>query len=159
LGKPTELCTAIKNNESEFAIVEVEDIYEMVFSAKKQRHEIKAGMIRATHGHSTEVNINYPQLIPPKELYHGTSKEAANLILSDGLKPMGRIYVHLSSNRTTAYLVGSRKTKTPVILLIKSAEANEKEVRFYATGQDIWLTEFVPPEFISLSDSPVTWSS
>jgi RNA:NAD 2'-phosphotransferase (TPT1/KptA family) len=44
-------------------------------------------------------------------------------------------------------------------LLIKSAEANEKEVRFYATGQDIWLTEFVPPEFISLSDSPVTWSS
>lgn len=144
----TELCAAIKNKEPEFVELQEVDIYEMVYSAKKQRHEINGEMIRAMYGHSTEVNINYSTALPPQELYHGTSKEAVGNILSEGLKAMIRLYVHLSTNKETAYAVGSRKDKKPVILKINSAEANKKGVKFYAANKDTWLTEFVPPDFI-----------
>jgi putative RNA 2'-phosphotransferase len=145
----TDLYNALRNKEQEFRDIKEEEIYEMVLSAKKQRHEIKNGKIRAMYGHSAEVNIRYPTIEPPVDLYHGTSKEAADKILSEGLKPMERLYVHLSADKNVAQVVGSRKTEVPVILKIKAVEASKEGIKFYAANKDTWLTEFVPPDFIS----------
>ena len=53
--------------------------------------------IRANYGHSIEgVSPDYQAVKPPEILYHGTTPEVKDKILTVGLKPMGRNYVHLS---------------------------------------------------------------
>lgn len=61
---------------------------------------------------------------------------------------MQRQYVHLSSNIDSAYIVGKRKEYPPVMLSIKSGEAYSHGVSFYFAHGNVWLTEFVPCEFI-----------
>ena len=147
-----ELSDAIRRKDPEFTLLQEEDIYEMVISAKKRRHEIKDGMIRAMYGHSAEININYPVTVPPVQLYHGTSETAAEKILSEGIKPMNRLYVHLSSDKNVAYVVGSRKDKKPVILKVNSIAASQKGINFYSANKDTWLSEFIPPDVISRAE-------
>ena len=143
-----ELCDAISKKIPEFIQLEIEDILEMVISAKKQRHEIKDGMIRAIYGHSTDISPTYEPIIPPSELYHGTTKEVASEILQQGLKPMNRLYVHLSSNKNMAYKVGKRKSENPIILKVKTSEANIDGIKFFCANKDVWLSEFIPSKFI-----------
>lgn len=142
------LIIGLRENLNEYSGLIFEDIFEAVNASNKKRHEFKGNMIRAIYGHSTEVEINYTELIPPDILYHGTSKEATKLILAEGLKPMQRQYVHLSSNIDSAYIVGKRKEYHPAILSIKSGEAYSHGVSFYFAHGNVWLTEFVPSEFI-----------
>jgi putative RNA 2'-phosphotransferase len=40
---------------------------------------------------------------PPAILYHGTSPSAAKNIMSEGLRPMNRQYVHLSTDKNQQY--------------------------------------------------------
>jgi putative RNA 2'-phosphotransferase len=60
---------------------------------------------------------------------------------------MSRHHVHLSPDAETAATVGSRRGK-PVILQIAAGEMAEAGHQFMQTGNDVWLAETVPPEFI-----------
>jgi len=64
-------------------------------------------------------------------LYHRTSKDAAKLILSEGLKPIQRRYVHLSTDKYSAFVVGKRKELEPVILSIAARKAYLAYITFY----------------------------
>lgn len=94
------------------------DIYGVVENQKKIRFEIKEGKIRVLYGHSF-IEIPYTPVEPPSVLFHGTTRENALKILEEGLKPMGRHYVHLSVSKEDAYKVGLRRTKKPVIIKIR----------------------------------------
>jgi putative RNA 2'-phosphotransferase len=61
---------------------------------------------------------------------------------------MGRQYVHLSADRETATIVGKRKKREPVILLIRSREAYGNGVAFYRGNSKVWLADKVVPEYI-----------
>jgi putative RNA 2'-phosphotransferase len=76
--------------------------------------------IRAAQGHSTQqVNIAYTEKKPPDILYHGTASRFISAIREQGLIPLSRQYVHLSSDEDTAIQVGQRHGK-PVVLKIKA---------------------------------------
>lgn len=126
----------------------VSDVEAMVAGASKQRHEIREGRIRALYGHSLPGRISRVAQAPPRWLFHGTSPEAVELIRADGLRPMGRQFVHLSVDRDTARSVGSRKSDVPVILRVDAHAAVEAGVTFYAGNEKVWLTDAVPSEFI-----------
>ena len=68
----------------------------MIASADKRRHEVVGDRIRALYGHSLPGKLRRETAKPPAMLFHGTSPEAAEKILREGLKPMRRQYVHLS---------------------------------------------------------------
>lgn len=106
-------------------------------------------MIRASQGHSIEVDLNYAPSTPPAQLYHGTIKEFVPAILEKGLNKMERHHVHLSKDIETAKQVGGRRGK-PVVLTINSLAMNEKGFLFYLSDNGVWLTDHVPPGFISL---------
>jgi putative RNA 2'-phosphotransferase len=145
-----KLYEAIKQQVLSSGQLEIEDILEMIASAKKQRHEIKDGMIRAIYGHSTDINPEYQHTTPPFKLYHGTSKEAVSTILHEGLKPMSRLFVHLSADKNMAHTVGKRKEREPAILKVQALEANKAGVRFYHANKDVWLSEFILVKFIEI---------
>lgn len=86
---------------------------------------------------------------PPQTLFHGTSPEAAQVIRGQGLRPMGRQFVHLSADRGTAYAVGSRKAPHPIILAIDAQAAAAQGVSFYAGNDKVWLADHVPGAFIA----------
>src|SRR5882757_815774 len=52
--------------------------------------------IRASQGHSVEVDLQYPPQTPPEILYHGTATRFLDGIRQTGLQKMGRHDVHLS---------------------------------------------------------------
>jgi putative RNA 2'-phosphotransferase len=144
------LIEALKAKSNTFPDLSENDICLMVEQAPKKRHEINDQRIRAVYGHSTDVEIEYPEQNPPLKLYHGTSKDNSKVILLEGLKPMSRQYVHLTSSVDGAFNVGSRKDKEPVILEIDAYKASLAGIKFYLAGENIWLSKVVPAEFIHI---------
>ncbi|WP_408914420.1 RNA 2'-phosphotransferase [Brucella pseudogrignonensis] len=124
------------------------DLEEMIARSDKKRHELDGDRIRALYGHSTPQRLLRIYVEPPEILYHGTSPETAEQIRNEGLRPMGRQYVHLSVDTATADQVGQRKANSPVILLIKAAEAHCSGICFYRGNNLVWLADAIPPTFI-----------
>jgi len=52
--------------------------------------------IRASQGHSVDVELGYTEQRPPDILYHGTVERFLASIMKDGLQKMQRHHVHLS---------------------------------------------------------------
>ena len=130
----------------------VSDIEEIVEGAKRRRFEIIQGphgkrRIRALYGHSI-VCPTYEPVTPPPALYHGTTPDVVGAIRSDGLRPMGLQYVHLAATVELARHIGLRRTSSPIILRVNALQAHAHGVRFYNPETDIFLSEFIPPEFI-----------
>lgn len=125
-------------------------IFDVVESSEKKRFTISEDglRIRAAQGHSTQqVNITYVEKMPPDILYHGTATRFIVQIRDQGLLPLSRQYVHLSSDEDTAIQVGQRYGK-PVLLKIKAVDMYEKGYKFYQADNGVWLTAHVPCEFI-----------
>ena len=87
---------------------------------------------------------------PPDILYHGTAKRFLDSILQNGLQPMNRQYVHVSVDTETATQVGKRRDNQPVILKIDIKLASLSGIAFYIGNEKVWLTDSVPPQFISV---------
>jgi len=126
----------------------VEDIVAIMAQSDKQRFEMRDGMIRAYYGHSIPQKVLRELAIPPATLFHGTTQEAAKAIEVEGLKPMGRQYVHLSDEEATARTVALRRTSHPVILRINALQAHEHGIKFYYGNDMVWLADSIPADFI-----------
>ena len=128
--------------------ITIDDLYEVIRISDKKRLDIKDNLVRALYGHSVETTIKKDESTPPEVLYHGTSHKAIDSIISDGLKPMSRQYVHLSTDIDTAKLVGLRRDENPIILVIDAKKAYEDGIKFYVGNDKVWLSESLPPKYI-----------
>ena len=63
---------------------------------------------------------------------------------------MSRQYVHLSKDIETATMVGKRRDEEPVILEINTLLMINDGIKFYNGNDDIYLTEFVLPKYITV---------
>lgn len=126
------------------------ELTEIVDTDTKGRFEFSedGSLIRALYGHSNGVSIEYQELTPPATLYHGTAKKYLNTILTEGLKPQSRNFVHLSENHDMARSVGERHGE-PIILHIETAKILQNGGIFYKAQNGIWLTKFIAPEYIT----------
>lgn len=108
--------------------------------------------IRAVQGHSFHVDVAV-ECVPPKVLYHGTSKSAYELIKCDGIKKITRDYVHLSEDIPTAVSVGMRHAKTVGNLIVLSVDTQKMTMdghKFYIAENGVWLADYVPPQYLSV---------
>ena len=67
--------------------------------------------------------------------------------MREGLKPMGRQYVHLSADQDTAVKVGRRHGK-PVLFAVDAARMAGDGLRFYRSENGVWLTDAVPAQYL-----------
>lgn len=147
-----DLLAALRLERPEWNTLSADDLAKMIAAADKQRHEIRGGMIRALYGHSIPGKLSKTPGVPPDVLFHGTSPSFLPAIRSSGLLPMGRQYVHLSTDVDTALAVGKRKSKAPTILRVQAKQANEEGVQFYIGNEKVWLADHILPEFIVVPD-------
>jgi len=133
----------------EKASISFEDLCEVVDTNEKKRFAFNADktLIRASQGHSINVDLEMKAVQPLDVLYHGTAEKNLKSIMDGGLKKMSRNHVHLSPDWQTAYNVGIRHGK-PVILIVDSKTMYSKGYKFYLSENGVWLTDSVPVEFI-----------
>ncbi len=131
--------------------ISMEILEDIVATDNKQRYSFNEDktLIRANQGHSIPVDVELKEQNPPEILYHGTATRFLNSILNDGLKPMSRLYVHLSKDIETAWKVGKRHGD-PVILKINSRDMYKDGYKFYLSENGVWLTEKVDAKYFEV---------
>nr|WP_281376528.1 RNA 2'-phosphotransferase [Actinomycetospora corticicola] len=125
------------------------DVEDVVHHGSKPRYELDGGRIRARYGHSVAGRVELPVADPPAVLFHGTGPTTAGAVREEGLRPMGRQYVHLSGDEATARQVGARHGGVPVVFVVDAAAAAEAGVVFRRGNDDTWLVAGIGPEFLS----------
>ncbi|MBT6047044.1 MAG: RNA 2'-phosphotransferase [Candidatus Scalindua sp.] len=125
------------------------DLEVVVEQNNKKRFEFNEDRtkIRASQGHSVDVDLEYTPTLPPEHLFHGTSNKAIFEILMNGIKKMQRNHVHLSAEKQTAIEVGRRKGN-PFVLVIDAQRMYLDGHRFFLSTNGVWLTEFVPKQYL-----------
>ena len=126
------------------------DIMQVVEHGTKQRFAVEDGRIRARYGHSLPVAVSYERAEPPAVLYHGTSPASLEHILAEGLLPMGRQVVHLSTDVPTAVQVGARHGGRAEVLQVDAAAAARDGIAFYRGNGSTWLADRVPARYLQL---------
>lgn len=126
-------------------------LQEIVRSSDKQRFAFNgdATKIRANQGHTVDVDLALDPKEPPEFLFHGTATRFLDAIRQEGLKPMKRQHVHLSSDEVTATTVGMRYGK-PIVLRIRSGEMWRTGQIFWLSANGVWLTENVKLNYLEL---------
>jgi putative RNA 2'-phosphotransferase len=145
-----ELLAAFKRSGKELTLLLLKEV---VADSDKQRFEFSAdgAQIRARQGHSAEVELGYEPTQPPEVLYHGTATRFLDSILAQGLVKGERHHVHLSTNKETMVQVGMRHGK-PVLLAVDAARMQRDGHEFFVTGNNVWLTDHVPPTYLTVME-------
>ncbi|KKD09586.1 RNA 2'-phosphotransferase [Streptomyces sp. WM6386] len=124
-----------------------EELAHVVAANDKKRFAIEGARIRASQGHSIEVDLGLAPATPPPYLYHGTVDRYLDAIRAEGLRPMNRHDVHLSPDRETATRVGARRGR-PVVLSVDTGAMHRDGHVFHVSSNGVWLTKAVPPEYL-----------
>jgi putative RNA 2'-phosphotransferase len=135
--------------EAGWSYVRLSHITEAAYISGRERFEIEGERIRAVYGHSLLYEMRYEPASPPRTLYHGTRRRAYSHILQKGLDPMGRKYVHLTTSPELAMRIGRRHDPQPLLLEIQAQRASENKVVFYQANPLIYLTNHIPPEYLT----------
>jgi putative RNA 2'-phosphotransferase len=135
---------SISREELDFVVAH-NDKKRFAFSEDRSR-------IRASQGHSVEIELDYQPTTPPDVLYHGTASRFLPSIQSQGLLKGQRHHVHLSRDAKTALAVGHRHGK-PVVLKIRASVMHRTGHTFFLSANGVWLTEQVPPNFFEIEIS------
>jgi len=132
-------------------LVSLEELQEVVKDNEKQRFgfDETGTKIRAHQGHSVKIDLQLEPQSPPTTLYHGTAQHSLDAILKEGLKPMSRQHVHLSTNIKTMMEVARRHGK-PVLLEIDAEKMHVSSHQFYQSDNGVWLTDFVPTDYLEV---------
>ncbi len=121
-------------------VVAENDKRRFAFSADRTR-------IRASQGHSVDVDLGLAPQAPPDVLFHGTAARFLESIRREGLKPGSRTHVHLSTDEETARTVGQRHG-SPVVLRVEAGAMHRDGHEFFRSENGVWLTQAVPARFL-----------
>ncbi len=145
-----ELARRIRGSSKRWKWVKAADIEEIVEKDEKGRFEIMGGRIRAKYGHSLPYVKPFQErgVKPPQTLYHGTMGRVIDKILKEGIKPMGRNMVHLTSSLREAVEVASRRKGEGQIIVINALKAFKEGTMFWRASKNIYCTKYVHPRYI-----------
>ncbi|MEV8127007.1 RNA 2'-phosphotransferase [Streptomyces sp. NPDC085944] len=124
-----------------------DELHHVVATNDKRRFAVDGTRIRASQGHSIDVDLGLPSATPPPYLFHGTIARHLEAIRAEGLRPMNRHDVHLSPDRATATRVGARRGR-PVVLRVDAAAMHRAGHVFHVSANGVWLTKAVPSRYL-----------
>ena len=114
----------------------------------KGRYQISNDLMRATYGHSLELDLKLPTENIPEHLYYPATPEEADIILETGLRPSDRKMVHLSKTYQDALNAGRVRVEAPIILEIDASSAIKAGNVISQAGRTVFLAQEIPPEFL-----------
>jgi putative RNA 2'-phosphotransferase len=145
----TDVNTLIEKMNSRGFVLDKDILQQVIETNSKKRFALNetGERIRASQGHSVEIELGYVAQKPPDILYHGTGEKSVEDIQQQGLHKRQRHHVHLSADRQTALQVGSRYGK-PVIFEVLSGLMFADGFPFFLAENGVWLTGHVPVNYL-----------
>lgn len=142
------LAAAFSSQHRGYHWLRVHHLVAIAQSDPKGRYEVRDDHVRATYGHTVELDLDLPTDNIPKELFFPVTEAEAPVVLEVGLKPTDRRKVHLSKTAEDARAAGSVRTPNPVILAIDTTAAQGAGIVIMQAGRTVYLTDRVPPEHL-----------
>ncbi len=143
-----QMVRAIGGQHRGYRWLRIHHIVAIAETDPKGRYEIKDDRIRATYGHTLDVDLDLPTENIPDELFFPVTPEEVTVVLEVGLKPTDRRKVHLSKTAQDARAAGSVRTPNPVILAIDAKAARARGVVIKQAGKTVYLVDQVPAEYL-----------
>jgi putative RNA 2'-phosphotransferase len=145
-ARVSELLDAVNRHGVSLTLAELKHVVE---ANDKERFALSEDglRIRASQGHSVQVELQYEPQVPPEFLYHGTPDRSIESIRASGLNKGQRHHVHLSPDANTAAKIAQRRGRA-VVLEIRAGEMHRVGHIFYRSANGVWLVDHVPPSFI-----------
>lgn len=125
-------------------------IVALVDTDPKGRYQVSGNVVRATYGHTIELDMVLNTENVPDYLYYPTAPEETDLILESGLYPSDRVMVHLSLTYQDAFNAGSVRVEQPVILEIDVNACFDAGYDIGKAAKTVFLCKHVPPECLSI---------
>ena len=145
-----DLISAIKEHNPRMHWLRPHHVIALVETDPKGRYQISGDTIRATYGHTIDLDLRLPTDNIPDELYYPASEDEAEIILEVGLKPSDRAKVHLSLTYQDAYNAGSVRLDQPVILAIDVDRCFDEGYDIGRAGKTVFLCDQVPADCIRI---------
>jgi len=149
----TDVKILIEKSNSHGIAIDLETLKHIVETNSKKRFAFNETLdrIRASQGHSVEIELGYTNQKPPEILYHGTGEKSVQSILNMGIEKGSRQHVHLSGDIETAIKVGQRHGK-PFVIEVLSEQMYKDGFEFYLSDNGVWLTDNVPTKYLKQKD-------
>lgn len=148
-----DFVNALRTHQRRYHWIRPYHIIAIIETDPKGRYEVSNDMIRATYGHTIELDLKLPTDNTPDKLYYPTTPEEADIILETGLKPSDRKLVHLSRTYKDAVVAGSVRTESPVILEVDAKKAVEDGIVIQRAGKTVFLVEEVPACYLKRAEA------
>jgi putative RNA 2'-phosphotransferase len=147
-----EFTTAVQTRRRDFHWLRPHHIHAIIETDPKGRYQHKNGAVRATYGHSFEVDLELPSDNIPDALFYPTTEEEVDILLETGIRPSDRKKVHLSKTFEDAEVAGKHRVDSPIILCVDAKDAIEKGIIIQKAGITVYVTDMIPPEYIKKSE-------
>ena len=116
----------------------------------KGRYEVRGNMIRATYGHTVEIELDLPTENIPESLFFPCNPDEAENLLEVGLRPSGRSHVHLSATIRSAAEAGHVHHNLPTLLEVDTARMVASGDTIWHAGVTVYLADEVSAEYLTL---------
>ena len=147
-----ELIEAIKARRNRYHWLRSHHIHAIVETDPKGRYQVRDGALRATYGHSFDVELQLPTVDIPDELFYPSAKEELDILLKTGIHPTDRKKVHLSKTLQDAIIAGQHRGDNQIILSVNSKEAIESGIVIHRAGKTVYTTDEMPSEYLSVAE-------
>lgn len=148
----SEFVEAIGVSRSGFHWLRNHHIEAIILTDPKGRYQIDGGMVRATYGHTIDVNLDDLPLADLNEYFYPVTEEEIDMVLEGGLNPIDRKNVHLSGSIEKAIEAGKVRTDDPLILKIDGVKTRKEGIKIYHAGNDVYITDRIDAKYISKVD-------
>lgn len=143
---------ALGISRSGFDWLRVHHIEALAKTDPRGRYQIDGGMIRATYGHTIDVNLDDLPIAELDEFFYPVTEEEADIIVEGGLHPTDRRKVHLSGSIEKAIEAGRVRTEEPLILKIDGVKARKDGINIYHAGKDVYVSDEIDAKYLSKLD-------
>jgi putative RNA 2'-phosphotransferase len=115
---------------------------------EKGRYQVEGEMIRATYGHSIELELDLPTDDIPEALYWPCDPEEISTHMEYGLVAGDRNHVHLSRTIGNAMEAGHVRHSRPAIIEIDTTRAIADGNTIWRAGKTVFLCEEMPAGYL-----------
>lgn len=146
-----DFITAVQIRNKRFRFLRPHHVVGLVDTDPKGRYQHQDGKIRATYGHSLDIDLDLPTEGIPDVLYFPTTEDEFKIVMDAGLRPSDRKMVHLSATYEAAMEAGRVRTQVPVILEVNARGARNAGVVIQKAGKTVYISKEVPGEYLHRS--------
>ena len=152
----TALIQSVQAKLPKFRFLRPHHLQAIAGTDDKGRYEVREGNIRATYGHTVEVDLDLPTNDVPDELYYPVPAGQFDEAVEKGIDPVDRKKVHLSKSVDAAAAAGAGAADDPVIVSIDTVKMRGDGHVIKRAGTVVYLADRVPGEYLKKVDADIS---